>query len=217
VKIIPFSDQEAAGGIRAVRGIHTPEQYARTDWFRAYEPSVIPGPLQSVTYMHAMKDFWAGQLRPGIDEGERSESVLAAVRDHQDLAHIALGRTFHAVIEEAVLHNAVGGPDVLAGALQHLLELVSETPLLRLWVIPGWQGRDVTPQAPFWLLGRGLACGETGSFSWAEEGVPEVAAYERLYGSLQRMALHGSASRQLIVDALGIARHHAGLPVKFEG
>lgn len=215
MKVIPFSGQ-AADGIQAVRGVHTAEEYAMTDWFRAYEPSVIPGPLQSPSYAAAVQDFWAGHLRPDMDKHERSASVLEAVKGQQDRARIALGRSFHAIIEEAALYNAIGGPDVLAGALNHLLEEVRDTPQLRLWVIPRGQGRDVPPQAPFWLLGRDLACGEFGRASWTEEEVPEVAAYERLFSKLQGTAVHGYAARKLVMDACAIVRARAGLPVKFE-
>ncbi|MCW2929945.1 MAG: putative DNA-binding protein [Actinomycetia bacterium] len=216
MKVIPFSDQ-AAGGIQGVRGsVHTAERYAETGWFRVYEPSVIPGPLQSPSYTAALQDFWAGHLCPGMDEDERATSVLEAVKGQQDRARIALNRAFHVLIEESALYYAISGPDVLAGALRHLLVETDSRFLPQLSVIPRDQGRDVPPQAPFWLLDHDLACGETSSFSWTEEDPAAVRVHEDLFRCLRLQAVHGQAARELVTEAYAIAQERAGLPVKFE-
>jgi transcriptional regulator with XRE-family HTH domain len=92
------------------------EAEAKATFLRLWGLLLIPGPLQTREYAHAM--FITG----GMDEDEAAERTEARIRRHAkidgpDAAHVT------ALIYEPVLHRLVGTPEVMIGQLEHLLEV----------------------------------------------------------------------------------------------
>jgi hypothetical protein len=96
------------------------EKYATAEekaaFLRLWGLLLIPGPLQSRDYAHAMF------LEGGLDEGEVAEQTDLRVKRHAkvdgpDAAHVT------ALIYEPVLSFQVGAPEVMIGQLERLLEV----------------------------------------------------------------------------------------------
>src|SRR5208282_580831 len=84
---------------------------------RNFEPIVVPGLLQTADY--AREIFRNGPIELDPDEVERLLEVRLARQ--QILAREDRPRLW-AVIDEAVIHRVVGGPEVMRGQLRHLVE-----------------------------------------------------------------------------------------------
>ncbi|NNH73816.1 helix-turn-helix domain-containing protein [Nocardia uniformis] len=82
-----------------------------------YEPQLLPGQLQTADYATAQLD---GDLRVAPRDVPQ---VVRARMARQRLAGVDNLR-FRAVIEEHVLERMIGGPQVMRGQLEHLIELM---------------------------------------------------------------------------------------------
>ncbi|GLY21417.1 helix-turn-helix transcriptional regulator [Micromonospora sp. NBRC 101691] len=96
---------------------------------RWFEPSLVPGLLQTEAYARAVL-AWGGLLRqPEIEQRVTSrlsrQAVLSADTPPQ----------FVALLDEAVLHRAVGEPALMVEQFDHLAQ-VSEWPHVHLHVMP---------------------------------------------------------------------------------
>jgi transcriptional regulator with XRE-family HTH domain len=105
----------SSGGVREFfEKYATAEQKAA--FLRLWGLLLIPGPLQTREYAHAMF------LKGGLDEDEAAEQTELRVKrqekvDGPDAAHVT------ALIYESALYRRVGTPDIMTAQLQHLLEL----------------------------------------------------------------------------------------------
>jgi hypothetical protein len=91
-----------------------------------WEPDVVPGLLQTEAYMRAL---FAVQDQP---DPERMVA-LRLTRQRRLTADDPL--ELSAVIDESVIHRSIGGPEVMAGQLCHLLA-VSELASVTLRILP---------------------------------------------------------------------------------
>ncbi|MEV5751553.1 DUF5753 domain-containing protein [Actinoallomurus sp. NPDC052308] len=104
------------------------ELEAQATLVRAFAPQIVPGLLQTADYIRALTE--TGQSPAAIDErvSARMERQ-AAVFDRETPAHGWF------VLDEAVLHRAVGGPEVMRTQLKKLCGLVS-SPNVHVRVLP---------------------------------------------------------------------------------
>ncbi len=117
------------GGLRPVQASYLP-LYERTHQFRAYSSWLIPGMLQTREYATAV--FGTIQARDDL-----IDDVTAATNtriDRQQLMYDGDHR-FAYLLEEFVLHCDIGGSDIMAAQLGHLLT-VGTVPNVSLGVIP---------------------------------------------------------------------------------
>lgn len=119
------------------------EEAAVTEY--TYEPSMIPGLLQTVEYARAISAAILGQQAP-VDE-------LAAVRQRrQELLNRA--RTplrLHAIIDETALRRRYGGAQVMRDQLAHLVD-AADRPNVTLRVLPIDIDDHPVTTGPFVLL-----------------------------------------------------------------
>lgn len=105
------------------------EQYAAELW--VYEPAVIFGLFQPPEYVEALTLREQPDATPA--DIERSVALRQA---RQDALNRPTPLKLHVVLDEAVLHRAVGDdPAVMAATLKHLIEL-SERDHITLQVVP---------------------------------------------------------------------------------
>jgi transcriptional regulator with XRE-family HTH domain len=88
----------------------------RATFLRLWGVLLIPGPLQTREYAHAIF------LKGGMDEDEAAEQLELRMRRHEKIdgpgaAHVT------ALIFEAALNRMVGSPEIMVAQLKHLLEL----------------------------------------------------------------------------------------------
>ncbi|MFJ9104388.1 helix-turn-helix domain-containing protein [Streptomyces sp. NPDC102405] len=140
------------------------EAGART--LRTYEPHYVTGLLQTRAYAR-------GVLRGGFP-GEADEDLARRVDlrlRRQGLLDRPGAPTLWVVMEEAVLHRVVGGPEVMREQIERLLE-VSELEHVSVDVVPFTAGAHVGACAPFTY------------FRFEEPELPDIVYTEVLSGAM---------------------------------
>jgi hypothetical protein len=109
---------------------------------------------------------------------------------------------FLVLIEESVLRNVIGGAEVMAGQLGHLITVAS-LPSVSLGIIPMGLDRDaVWPVEDFWIFDDRRVNVELVS-GWLTLTQPrEIAMYGKTFGELAEIAVRGAQARTLITAAI---------------
>jgi transcriptional regulator with XRE-family HTH domain len=167
-----------------------------------YEAQLVPDLLQTDDYARAI-----AAAEPGYTTDEQREDAVAAT------AGVLTGkRRFWIIIGEGALHQAVGGPGVLAGQIGRLVQLSEEFPDLTIQVLPFSAGAHAAagsgslailrfPDAP----SLGVVYLEALSGGVYLESQADVARYIRAFALLRASALSAADS----VDLLrGLGTHH---------
>jgi transcriptional regulator with XRE-family HTH domain len=175
--------------------------WERTRRFRIYSSWLIPGPVQTAPYIEAL-------LKSIRDRRQLVDDVEEAVRVRVAKQHVVHegGHSFAIVLEEAALRYRIGGPDVMAGQLGHLLTAAS-LPSVSLGIIPLAADRSrIWPVEGFFLYDAEVANVELVSAHLTVTQSHEIDLYARTFAALQELAVYGSKARELItsaIDALG--------------
>lgn len=175
--------------------------WERTRLFRAYSSWLIPGAVQTSAYTTAV-------LRAIAARRELPDDVEDAVAVRADRLRLLRegDHRFLVLIEESVLRNVIGGTEVMAGQLGHLITVAS-LPSVSLGIIPMGLDRDaVWPVEDFWIFDDRQVNVELVS-GWLTLTQPrEIATYAKTFGELSEIAVRGAQARVLItaaIDALG--------------
>ena len=171
--------------------------WERTRLFRAYSSWLIPGAVQTKAYTAAVLHAIAArrELPDDVDDAVtvRSDRLrLLREGDHR----------FLVLIEESVLRNVIGGAEVMAGQLGHLITVAS-LPSISLGIIPmGLDRDDAWPVEDFWIFDDRQVNVELVS-GWLTLTQPrEIATYARTFGELSELAVRGAQARALITAAI---------------
>lgn len=120
----------------AYRGL-LPSQYrdfisleSRACAARTLETSVVPGLLQTPGYARTV----TRAMLPGLSE-KKLDSLVEVRLARQEVLRATAPLALGVVLDEAVLHRAVGGERVMKEQLRHLLEM-ADLPHVRLQVLP---------------------------------------------------------------------------------
>jgi transcriptional regulator with XRE-family HTH domain len=175
--------------------------WERTRLFRAYSSWLIPGAVQTRAYTTAV-------LRAIAARRELPDDVDEAVSVRTDRLRLLRegDHRFLVVIEESVLRNVIGGAEVMAGQLGHLITVAS-LPSVSLSIVPMGLRRDsVWPVEDFWIFDGRQVSVELVS-GWLTLTQPrEIAAYSKTFSDLSEIAVRGARARTLItaaIDAVG--------------
>jgi transcriptional regulator with XRE-family HTH domain len=196
---VEWRRMERTGLRRAQEGVLP--LWERTRVFRAYSSWLIPGAVQTRAYTAAV-------LRAIAARRELPDDVEEAVAIRTDRLRLLRegDHRFLVLIEESVLRNVIGGAEVMAGQLGHLITVAS-LPSVSLGIIPTGLERDVVwPVEDFWVFDDGQVNVELVS-GWLTLRQPrEIAMYVKAFGDLSQLAVRGAQARTLItaaIDALG--------------
>jgi transcriptional regulator with XRE-family HTH domain len=173
------------------------ELYERTRLFRFYSCWMIPGPVQTAEYVTAILS--AIQKRRNLPD-----DVGAAVAERIDRQHILREgmHRFAIVLEESVLLQRIGGPEVMAGQLGHLLTVAS-LPSVSLGIIPLDADRSsMWPVESFFLFDNVQVNVELVSGFLTITQPREIAMYEKGFAELAEVAVYGKHARALIAAAI---------------
>ena len=175
--------------------------WERTRIFRAYSSWLIPGAVQTLAYTKAILQAIATRRELPDDTDEAAAVRADRLRLLREGDH-----RFFVVIEESVLRNIIGGPEVMAGQLGHLITVAS-LPSVSLGIIPMGLERDVVwPVEDFWIFDERQVNVELVS-GWLTLTQPrEIAMYGKAFSDLSDLAIRGAKARALItaaIDALG--------------
>jgi transcriptional regulator with XRE-family HTH domain len=169
-----------------------------------YEAQLVPDLLQTDDYARAVAAaeprHATGKQRDDAVavKARRRDAVLGAPADRAPRLAVILG--------EGVLHQAVGGPAVLAGQLSHLARLSGESPDLTIQVLPFSAGAHAAAAGGGSLTimrfanppGLGVVYLEALSGGVYLDGQEDVARYMRAFALLRASALSVAESARLL-------------------
>jgi transcriptional regulator with XRE-family HTH domain len=155
------------------------------------ETSVVPGLLQTPEYATAVTRAAVG----GLDD-DRLDALVEVRLARQDVLRSDPPLELSAVLDEAVLHREVGGPDVMARQLERLVE-AAQLPQVRLQVLPFAAGAHVGVTGPFVI------------FSFASTSDLDVVVLDHLTSSLY---LERKEDLQAYTEAFNALQYHALSP-----
>jgi transcriptional regulator with XRE-family HTH domain len=173
------------------------ELYERTKLFRFYSSQLIPGPIQTPEYVHAL-------LSGFRDRRGLVDDVAEAVAERMDRQRslFAGDHRFAVLLEEGTLHYQIGGPRVLAGQLRHLLR-VATLPTMSLGIIPKNVDRSVMwPVEMFFMFDDRQVNVELVSGYLTITQPRECAMYARAFAELASSAVYGAEAKKLVTSAL---------------
>jgi transcriptional regulator with XRE-family HTH domain len=170
--------------------------YEKARLFRIYEPSVVPGLLQTREYAVAILLTFIDFVRVPQDAEEGAD---ARIEHQRVLTHG--DRRFHMLIGEQALHTNVGGAEVMAAQLRHLLTAL-RLPRLRLGIIPLDSPYRVPLNNGFWIMDEALVQFDTYAAELSLIRPDEIALYGRAFERLAALAVYGADARRIITGAL---------------
>ncbi|WP_020671734.1 helix-turn-helix domain-containing protein [Amycolatopsis nigrescens] len=170
---------------------------------RAFQALLVPGLLQTERYTHQV----IRAMRPDADETEIQRRVAARML-RQELLTDPSPPQYWAVIDEAVIHRRVGGPEVMAEQLARLLEL-AELPHVTIQVVPFGAGAHAGMEGPFLILGfpeqadPDVVYVDSTPSGFYLEMPPDVHRYSMMFDHLRAAALKPDDTLELIAEAAG--------------
>jgi transcriptional regulator with XRE-family HTH domain len=171
--------------------------YERTQLFRVYSSGLLPGIVQTRDYTAAI--LTAIGRRRGVPD-DIAEAVNVRM-ERQKYLYEGEHR-FAFLIEEAVLRSVIGGVDVMAAQLGHLLVMAS-LPNVSLGIVPFQPDRDAAWIVEgFWMFDDEQVMVELVSGHLTVAQPREIAMYAQVFGELAELAVYGGAARLLIVGAV---------------
>jgi transcriptional regulator with XRE-family HTH domain len=169
----------------------------RATALNSFEPLVFPGLLQTPGYARAI--FEKNGQGKAVDVEAQVETRLARqkilTRDDPPM--------FVAVIDERVLHHAIGGPKVMHGQLTHVVELCSQRSDIVLQVVPKDIGAYAGLAGPFVIAtmdGDEFVYLDTALYGQVAESSHDLAIVKRMWESLRAEALPRTTSLNLIME-----------------
>ena len=183
------------GGIRR-RQEASAAVYDRARLFRIYEPAVIPGLLQTRDYALSVLSTSISFFRVPDDA---EESADARIQRQRVLTHG--DRRFHMLLGEQCLHTNIGGTDIMAEQLDHLLSLL-RLPRMRLGIIPFGAPYRVPLNNGFWIMDEALVQFDTYTAELSLVRPDEIELYGRAFERLAALAVYGAEARAMIDAAL---------------
>lgn len=168
----------------------------KTRLFRAFEPTVVPGLLQTAEYARARfaEGIRVHKVPNDIDDAVRARAKRQEILYRSD-------KRFHFVLTEAALRYRLCADDVLLAQLDRLVAL-SALRNVRLGVIAFATQFVVSPWHGFWLLDDQRVMVETYSAELNLAQPQEIELYADIFDQLAAMASYGSDARAIITRAM---------------
>lgn len=181
-----MNDFELAVGLEAV-----------ATGIEVFDPEIVNGLLQTEAYARELIAYHAS-ITQGVDI---EASVALRMQRQTVITRDAGPAELWSVIEEQALRRPVGGPAVMAGQLDHLLD-ITKRPDVNLQVIPQEVGVHPALQGAFFLLrfedDWRVAYEETRRSAYYYDSPEAVEDYEKVMNHLRHLALDPKRSRALI-------------------
>jgi transcriptional regulator with XRE-family HTH domain len=189
---------------------------AAASHLRQYEETLIPGLLQTREYALGL----ARIDRSAASEEERVRAVeVRSQRQALLTRRLPKPPRLEVMLSESVLRRAVGGPPVMTGQLEHLLE-AAELPNVSVRVLPFAAGPHSGAVAGSFVIldfptAKGGRAEAEPSVAYSEsltgaiylEKPDELRAYRDAWSSLETLALNESESKERLKKIIGEVRH----------
>jgi transcriptional regulator with XRE-family HTH domain len=195
---ISFRDLGGRTGLNATQKLLSGDMWERVQLYRGYQTKVIPGLLQTESYMTAVM---TGVRR---ERGTETDDVAEAVAERIGRQGFLLqpSRQFVFLLEEPVLRFRPYGPAIQRDQLTHLLTAM-RLPSVQLAIVSmDADRRGLRPRESFDITDSSLVTIEmlTGFLSLTHP--EEITAYVTAFDQLLSIAVRGSAARSLICETI---------------
>jgi transcriptional regulator with XRE-family HTH domain len=157
---------------------------------KQYQSTTIPGLLQTPEYARATAEVLIPEASPGVSRlsPERVDELVEVKLRRQEVLAMERSLQFAVVLDEAVLHRAVGGPAGMRVQLDRLIA-VTNNHNVTIQIIPYGAGAHPAMDSTFTIL----------EFA---ESVPSVVYVEGLIGSLYVERSHDIARYERVFEHL---------------
>ena len=177
--------------------------YERTQLFRIYEHTAMPGLFHTAEYSMEIMNYWVRFL--GLPDD--AEAATAARLARQKVLRSGR-RRFIVVLAEQALRTRLGTPQVMTAQLEHLLE-VMRLPNVSVGIIPAMAERYTVSQVPFWIWDDARVTIETISARLEINRPDEITLYATVFDQLRQSAVYGSRAREFISEAIAAHLQHS--------
>ncbi|MGX7669058.1 helix-turn-helix domain-containing protein [Plantactinospora sp. DSM 117369] len=165
---------------------------------RCFEWSVIPGLLQTEAYARALLS--GGRMFTNAEVEQHVATRMA----RQEIFTREKPPLFTAVVDERVLHQPIGGREVMRDQLRHIVKVCAEQPRIRIQVVPTSAGAYVGVNGPF-VIATMTGGDDIGFLDDQIEGrlierADEVARINRIWEIIRCEALSHQQSIELIQE-----------------
>jgi transcriptional regulator with XRE-family HTH domain len=171
------------------------DAYEKTTLFRAWEPAVLPGLLQTADYARAVLttvvDFHG--IPDDVDDGGDARVNAQRVLRHGD-------RRFLLLLGQPALYTLVGDTDVMRRQLDHLLASM-RLPRVSIGVVPMSARYTVPRNNAFMIYDNRLVTVATYTAELTLTQRHEIATYERAFDRLLMLSVRGSDARAMVERA----------------
>lgn len=173
---------------------------AGTSLIRAFEPSLVPGLLQTPDYArHVLANIVTlRQIPNDVEHGVR-------LRLQRQQALYDGSKRFRFLLTEAALRYQPCPPEVLRAQLDRLL-MLAELSTVDLLVLPFRCRLPIAPLNGFWIFDDNLVLVETLSAELSLKDQDDVQLYGKLFEELWRCGEGAEECRELVEQAIALAR-----------
>lgn len=179
---------------------------------RAFQALLVPGLLQTERYTRTV----IRAMRPDAEEVEIKRRVAARMA-RQELFTDPSPPEYWAVMDEAVLHRMVGGPEVMAEQLYRMVTLAAK-PNVTIQIVPFGAGAHPGMEGPFLIMGfpeqadADVVYVDSTSTGLYLEEPQDVRRYALMFDHLRAAALAPDDSVEVIAEAAGRFAEQAAAP-----
>jgi len=171
------------------------EDVARSRRLRSFQPSLVPGELQTRDYASAILTDAAAMLGHPHD----IEPTVSARKERAKLM-LSGDKLFHFVLLESVFTTCVAPPGVMRDQLGHLLTVLP-LPQVHLGIVPTLT-RVYMPMCGFDVIDDRYVEIETFSAIIRVTQPHEIAVYAKVFDHYARLAVYHEQARALILRAI---------------
>lgn len=169
---------------------------AKTRLFRVFEPTFIPGLLQTAEYARAR---FAQSITVFKVPNDINEAIRARIRRQEILYQP--DKRFHFVLTEAALRYRLCAPEIMLGQLDRLVTFAA-LPNVRLGIIGFETAYVVAPTHGFWLLDNDRVMVETFSAELNLAQQQEIELYGEIFNQMAGVASYGRAARAIVTRVI---------------
>lgn len=157
---------------------------------RAYQPSMVLGQVQTRAYVRTLM-----AIRPGRSQGEIDALVEQRMRRNQMLYDPA--RRWELAMTEGALLWGVGGPEVMAEQMAHLIEL-TYVPSVDLMIVPGRTPVDFVTLHGFHIYDADAVIVGTMQGTSRRTKPEDIREFAELHTRIRAVSVHGEEARRLL-------------------
>ncbi|MER7315044.1 helix-turn-helix domain-containing protein [Streptomyces halstedii] len=186
--------RQLAGGYRAVQDAHR-AQAQRTRFRRSFDPSLIPGLLQTADYARSVLTRYSTLHTAPRD-------IEAAVRARMGRQDILMDQTrsFHFLVWEGALRARPCRPAVLSAQLDRIVGRLGPGNV-RVGIVPFEADMNLPAGVGFSVHDDSLVITETWHAEMWLDGSEDVALHVRAWEALERNALYGAGAHRALMRA----------------